>query len=470
MSTSNLRSGSVRSLDGILISVYLSLMFIGWLMVTAVAFSDSGQESFNLSNALLSQNTMWYAIAIVAFLSMLLLDYKFWNSTAWLWYSAGMFLLLLVVLVGKEVKGATSWFQVAGLSFQPSELAKLVTIVNLAGYLGLASVKINNTRSIFIALGIVFFPSCLIMLQPDAGSALIFSSLLVVLYRAGLYPIIYVILFTLIGAVIGTLMTSITEIAPFVMFLGMMLLTLQYRSTLMYQAIIAILILLTIALFNFVDHLYIIGAISLMYIGFSVYTAIRNRLQPVVVIGVFVVGVLGACFLANYGYRTILKPHQQDRINVWLHPDKCDPQGSLYNVIQSKTAIGSGGVFGKGFLQGNMTKLNYVPEQSTDFIFSTLGEEQGFVGVVGVMILFFILLARITTIAERAKNDFVLYYGYGLAAILFFQVCVNIGMTMGVMPVIGIPLPFISKGGTALVMYSLMVGMLVKMDLDRNKR
>lgn len=471
MSTSYDRSsGNVRSLDGILISVYISLLFIGWLMITAVGFSDSEQETFSITAALLSRNSFWYATALVAFLGTLLLDYKFWNSTAWLWYAAGMVLLLLVVVFGREVKGATSWFYIGGFSFQPSEFAKVVTIINLAAYLGLASVNFKNTRHILIALGIALFPSALIMLQPDAGSALIFTSLLVVFYRAGLPPIIFVIIFTLIGAVIGTLLTSVTTIVPFIFILGFGLLTTQFRNYTFYLGAVGLLALLTIALINFIEPLYLVIATGLLFVGFSVFTAIQNRLQPVVVTAVFIAGVLGVSLATNYGYESILKPHQQDRINVWLHPEKCDPQGSLYNVIQSKTAIGSGGVLGKGFLKGNMTKLNYVPEQSTDFIFSTLGEEQGFVGVVGVIILFFLLLARITTIAERAKNNFILYYGYGLASILFFQVCINIGMTMGVMPVIGIPLPFISKGGTALVMYSIMIGILVRMDLDRNKR
>lgn len=445
-------------------------MFIGWLMITTVGFSDSQQDSFNLTAALLSRNTLWYVIALGAFFGSLLLDYKFWNSTAWLWYAGGMVLLLLVVVFGKEVKGATSWFEVGGFSFQPSEFAKLVTLINLAAYLGLASTRIKNSRNLLVALGIMILPSALIMLQPDAGSALIFSSLLVVLYRAGLAPIVYIILFTLVGAVIGTLMTSILTIAPFILIMGMGLVATQFKGSTIYLAGVGLLFLLSIALRNFIDPLMLLYGVAVLYLAISIYSAIKNRLQPSVIIGIFVTGVLGVSFLANYGYNSILKPHQQDRINVWLHPDKCDPRGSLYNVIQSKTAIGSGGVLGKGFLQGNMTKLNYVPEQSTDFIFSTLGEEQGFVGVLGVVILFFLLLARITTIAERAKNDFILYYGYGLASILFFQVCINIGMTMGVMPVIGIPLPFISKGGTALVMYSLMVGILVRMDLDRNKR
>ena len=470
MASSNVRNDNVRSIDGIIVSVYFSLLFIGWLMITAVTFSEQQIESFSLVDSLLTRQSLWYGIAVSVFLGSLLLDYKFWDSTSWIWYVGGMVLLLLVVIFGREIKGATSWFVVGGFSFQPSEFAKLVTIINLAAYLGLASVKVQNNRKLLIALGIIALPPLLIMLQPDAGSALIFTSLLVVFYRAGLNPTIFIILFTLIGVVIGTLLVGVAHILPYILLIGMALLALQHRESTLILVGIGILFLITLAFVRFVDIKYLLIALGTLFTGFGIYTAITDRLQPVVTILVFVVSMLFISYAAHFGYHSVLKPHQQDRINVWLHPEKCDPQGSLYNVIQSKTAIGSGGFLGKGFLQGNMTKLNYVPEQSTDFIFSTLGEEQGFIGVLGVIILFFILLARITVIAERAKNDFIKYYAYGLAAMLFFQVFINIGMTMGVMPVIGIPLPFISKGGTALVIFSLMIGILVRMDLDRAKR
>jgi len=172
-------------------------------------------------------------------------------------------------------------------------------------------------------------------------------------------------------------------------------------------------------------------------------------------------------FGTKFAFDNFLKPHQQDRLNVWLNPSKSDPQGSLYNIIQSKTAIGSGGVRGKGFLKGTMTKLNYVPEQTTDFIFSTIGEEQGFIGVVGIVILYTILLYRITIIGERAKHKFIQFYAYSIAGILFLHYFINIGMTMGLMPVIGIPLPFISKGGSSLLVFSVMLGALLRMDLAR---
>jgi rod shape determining protein RodA len=172
-------------------------------------------------------------------------------------------------------------------------------------------------------------------------------------------------------------------------------------------------------------------------------------------------------FGSSYVFDHFLKPHQQERINVWLRPEKCDPRGSLYNIIQSKMAIGSGGFAGKGFLQGEMTKLNYVPEQSTDFIFTSIGEEQGFIGSLGVIILFTVLLMRCIVIAERANLEFIRNYGYAVAGILFVHFVFNVGMTMGLLPVVGIPLPFLSKGGSSLIAFTIMIAVLIKMDMAR---
>lgn len=469
MSTYSQRT-SVTSIDGITLSVFLSLLFIGWLMLTAVNFSDQESQVFSITDALTSSNSFYYAAALVVFFIGMIVDYKFWNSFSWVIYGIGIFLLIAVLLFGNEVKGATSWFSLAGFSFQPSEFAKWSTVLMLSSYLGLANVNIQSTRNLIIALGILFLPVIFILLQPDAGSALVFMSLGVVFYRAGMNPIVFIVLFALIGVVIGSLLFGIQPMLPALILGGMLLLIFQQKRITLFLGIWALLALFAIAFGRFVD-LYIITLVLLgLFVCFGAFTAMKQRIQPVILTTIMTFSAIGIAFASDFGYNTILKPHQQDRINVWLHPDKCDPQGSLYNVNQSKTAIGSGGVIGKGFLEGTMTKLNYVPEQSTDFIFSTLGEEQGFIGALGVLILFFIMLVRLTVLAERSKNDFIKYYGYGIAAILFFQVFVNIGMTMGIMPVIGIPLPFISKGGTALVIFSFMIGSMLRMDMDRNKR
>jgi len=216
--------------------------------------------------------------------------------------------------------------------------------------------------------------------------------------------------------------------------------------------------------------LYGISIASVTLIGFSIWHLIDRKSSFLAVVTAPVVMAIVLSFVSSYTFTNILKPHQQDRINVWLRPTKCDPHGSLYNIIQSKVAIGSGGIQGKGFLKGEMTKLNYVPEQSTDFIFSTVGEEQGFLGSFMIILLFTVLLIRITMIAERGKNKFIRYYAYSVASIIFVHFFINIGMAMGVMPVIGIPLPFLSKGGSSLLGFSIMIGVLLKMDQARLRR
>ncbi len=464
------RNRAVRGFDGITASVFFSLLFIGWMMLISVGFSDVGREGFTVLEALQDSTTLFYGLALGAFSLGLIIDYKFWNSVAPIIYSIAIVLLLGVLIFGIEVKGATSWFSLGGFSFQPSELAKWSTLLLLSSYLGLAGVNIQQRRSLFIAIGIVVLPILLILLQPDAGSALVFTALGFVFYRAGLNPVVFLALFSLIGVVIGALLWGIALTVPIILLLSMLLLIVQHKQTTPFIAVWALLLLVFVAFGSYVETWYITAALLAVFLAFAVYTAIRNRVQPVVMASLITLLAIVVAFGSDFGYNNILRPHQQDRINVWLHPEKCDPQGSLYNVIQSKTAIGSGGTLGKGFLQGTMTKLNYVPEQSTDFIYSTLGEEHGFIGSLGVMLLFLILLIRITVLAERSKNTFIQYYGYGIAGYLFFQIVVNIGMTMGLMPVIGIPLPFISKGGTALVIFSFMIGTFLRMDMDRNKR
>ena len=225
---------------------------------------------------------------------------------------------------------------------------------------------------------------------------------------------------------------------------------------------------ITVYLNGFHNYGLLIAAVVL--IGFSIWYLIDRKSSFLAVVTTPVALAIILSFASSYTFNNILQPHQQDRINVWLRPTKCDPYGSLYNIIQSKVAIGSGGIQGKGFLKGEMTKLNYVPEQSTDFIFSTVGEEQGFLGSFMVIFLFTVLLIRITMIAERGKNKFIRYYAYSVASIIFVHFFINIGMAMGLMPVIGIPLPFLSKGGSSLLGFSIMIGVLLKMDQARLRR
>jgi len=279
------------------------------------------------------------------------------------------------------VSGATSWFSIGGFSLQPSEFAKFTTALAMASYLSSYNANLRIFKSQVIAFGLIAVPIVLILMQPDAGSAIVFTSFLILFYRLG--------------------------------------------------------------------NLWRNGRKELV-----------KFLLPLIIFG-------GAfAYGANFAFNNILKPHQQSRINVWLNPSKA-PSDAIYNLRQSKLTIGSGELSGKGFLQGTRTKLDFVPEQSTDFIFCTIGEEQGFVGVFGIIALYLLFLYRITVIAERQRSDFSRNYAYGVAGILFFHFFINIGMTMGLVMIIGIPLPFISYGGSSLLAFSLMIGVLLKLDSNR---
>jgi rod shape determining protein RodA len=305
------------------------------------------------------------------------------------------------------------------------------------------------------------------LLQPDAGSALVFFSFFILLFREGLSPIYYIIGLSAIGIFVFSLMASPSVVTFGLLGIGTIFLSLNFKNKALWSIIIGTAVVSSLIFVPSDEYLYMLIAGSA---GLGLVLLLqwdRRKVTNYIVLG----GVIGIATLfsfgSNFAFEKFLEPHQQDRINVWLRPQLCDPQGSLYNIIQSKLAIGSGGLQGKGFMNGDMTKLNYVPEQSSDFIFSIIGEEQGFLGVFSVIVLFLLLLYRIIIIGERAKNNFIRHYAYGIAGIVFVHYFINIGMTMGIMPVIGIPLPFLSQGGTALIAFSLMIGVLLKMDMSR---
>jgi rod shape determining protein RodA len=307
------------------------------------------------------------------------------------------------------------------------------------------------------------------MLQPDPGSALVFFSFFMLLYRKGLDSIYYILAFTAIGIcilsfIIGPLYIMVLSLLT-VFAISMLNLRSNYNAIAIIAAVFIATYLSYLGEFNIGVWLIPI----LANIGGIVYayklknTKFINLLIPIAVACVVL------AYSTDYAVTNVLKPHQQDRINAWLRPHLCDPKGSLYNVLNSKMAISSGGFDGKGFLKGEMTKLNYVPEQPTDFIFSTVGEEQGFIGGFSVILLFTILIIQSIRIAERSRLEFFKNYAYGVAGILFVHFFINIGMTIGITPVIGIPLPFISKGGTSLAVFTVLVGIMIKMDASKNR-
>lgn len=466
----NKRSANLpRGIDIPAIGSFIALVCIGWISLFSATYQGAGMADVFSLNTEIGRQTMWLGISIISFLAVLTFDWKFWSTFAYVFYGFGIFLLLAVLVFGSEIKGSTSWFNIAGFSFQPSEFAKLGTCLALASLLGSNQISLKNNKHFLLTLGILFIPAFLILLQPDAGSALVFSSFLILLYRAGANPFYYILGIAIVTNIIITLIFGVAPALTITMLVAIGTLMLSINSNIRFMANFFLLVLASFSFYRFGYGIHVMIGLVLIMIAFSVYMVRENKIRSLAL-------TLGSTFLSGFitlitswSFSNILKPHQQDRINVWLRPHLCDPRESLYNIIQSKTAIGSGGFFGSGFLNGAMTKLDFVPEQNTDFIFCTIGEEQGFLGVFGVIMLFFVLMYRILMMAERTRLDFIRYYMYGVVGIIFFHVFINIGMTMGMMPVVGIPLPLMSKGGTSILIFFLMIGILFKMDLIRNR-
>ena len=410
-------------LDWITILIVAALAIAGWLNIFAVVYdSQLDQNIFDISQNS-GKQLLWMGFSVVVVSLIMIMDFRFFDSFAYGFYGLVVFLLIGVLLLGTVVSGSKSWFEFGFVRFQPAEFAKFATALAIAKYLSKSQVKIDNLKTLAMLAIIVSIPAVLIVLQGDTGSALVFGAFILVFYREGLSPIM-----VLIGLI---------AVALFV-------LTLLFGPT----VLIAILV----------------GAGLLMLL----YWAITKNLTPRRLWSVlFIILIPTAVILSvNWVVTEVMQPHQQNRVKAFVNPE-ADPLGYGYNVTQSKIAIGSGGFFGKGFLEGTQTKFDFVPEQSTDFIFCTIGEEHGWVGSFILVSLFVTLLLRIVFIAERQKSKFSRIYGYGVAAILFFHFMVNIGMTIGLFPVIGIPLPFFSYGGSSLLAFSILIFILLKMDAHR---
>jgi rod shape determining protein RodA len=452
--------------DWVTITLYISLLAIGWLMVYASSYKGSELNNVLDLSTQYGKQFLWILISLVIFVFSMILDSRFWHTFAYPIYGISMLLLLAVLFLGVEIKGSTSWFIIGGFSFQPAEFAKFGTALGMSSYLSYYKTDIKTRKSLLLAFLIFLLPAALIILQPDAGSALVFASFFLLLYREGLSPIYYIAVFCGIFLFVVSLVFPIYQVLAFLALIASIGLIYYKGITKNLYVFIgfALLISLNLVLFNYNYALIALSLDLFMLLG-SLYFSIRTKHIRISIsyISIFVLASLFSLG-SDYAFNNILKPHQQERINVWLQPELCDPRGSLYNVLQSKTAIGSGGFTGKGFLKGTMTKFNYVPEQSTDFIFCTVGEEQGFLGVISVLLIYMGLLMRILSIAERSKQKFTRCYAYSVLGILFIHLIINIGMTMGLVPIIGIPLPFISYGGSSLIIFSLMIGVLLKLD------
>lgn len=414
------RKGIFDNIDWVIIALYFTLVLIGWMNIYAAVYNESHRSIFDITQNY-GRQLIWIVTSLIIIFAILMIDAKFYNAFSIPLYIISIFLLVVVLFLGKEVAGARSWFQLGSFAFQPSELAKVTTALALARYISSSSFNIKEKKAkIYIGL-LVGAPMILIYLQNDTGSALVYFSFLLVLFREGLS---------------GKIMIT-----------GVLIIMLSVIALLVNKFIIT-------------------GFLALIII-FTIMIIRRRKAIVIKLISLFIVAT-GFVFSVEYAFENMLEPHQQTRVNVLLGKE-VDLRGAGYNVNQSMIAIGSGGFTGKGFLNGTQTKYDFVPEQSTDFIFCTVGEEWGFVGSLVVIALYLGLLLRIIMIAERQRSIFSRIYGYGVASILFFHFAINIGMTIGLAPVIGIPLPFFSYGGSSLWASTILLFIFVRLDESRKE-
>jgi rod shape determining protein RodA len=413
-----------QDVDWTTILLFMSMVFIGWLNIYAVGYDEEVSRSlFDMSGTLTNPQRQFIFIGIagVLILGVMVIDQRFFEVFAYLIYGMVLFLLLLVPIIGKEVGGNKSWIGIGTFGVQPSEFAKFATALALAKFIGSVNFRMDNFRNQLKLFALIGLPMALILLQKDYGTALVFTVFLLVFFREGMSPLLLIV-----GVTISFIF----------------ILTLIVPDQLYLHAVIGIALLLALYFgWKKIKRLIFLSAVAFLLMGIieSVDYLVSN-----------------------------LKPHHQNRLKALVNPD-ADPKGYGWNVTQSKIAIGSGGLTGKGFLKGTQTQYDFVPEQDTDFIFCTIGEEHGWIGSMAMIGLFVAFLLRLVYLAERQKQRFPRVFGYSVVTIFFFHFAVNIGMTIGLFPVIGIPLPFFSYGGSSLIGFTLLLFILLKLDSHRGQ-
>ncbi len=462
----------LRNTDWVTVGIYLVMVILGWINIYAAVFDEQHESILDLSQRY-GKQLIWIIAAFVLATAIFLIDTKFYSFFAYIIYALAILLLIGVLAFGEQIHGARSWFRIGSFHLQPAEFAKIATSLALAKYLSSYNLKIKSFHATVRILAIIFFPALLIAIQPDLGSALVFLTFILVAYREGFSDVLLIL--GIVLAVLFFLSLLLDQFIIFLIILGLALLmywilSSSRKTTFLAGILIAvpagILYLLSRMDLITINRYYMILLAASTALPFYLIYAYRKRIRNIYLILLLVVGSSAFTFSVDYVFHNVLKEHQQHRVNIMLGLES-DPLGLGYNVNQSKIAIGSGGFAGKGFLQGTQTKFDFVPEQSTDFIFCTVGEEWGFIGTSMVIGLFVLLLTRLIKIAERQRSDFSRIYGYGVVSVLFFHFAVNISMTIGLLPVIGIPLPFFSYGGSSLWAFTILLFILVRLDATR---
>jgi rod shape determining protein RodA len=409
-----------RSIDWPTVSLYAVLVIFGWLNIHASVYDPETHKGLLDFGTNSGKQFIWICTSVILLSAVLIIDHRFYDSFAWILYGAIVLLLVSVLFLGKEVKGSKSWFEIGGLALQPAEFAKLGVALALSKYMSEPFVRMDKLKNQLVAGGIMMVPALLVLAQNDTGSFLVFSSFLIVFYREGMSPFIIIVGFTCVVILVLTL------IFP---------------------------------------QLYLLIAFGVLGVS-SIYFLRRKTLLNIGIVLGITLGILAYTSTVHYFFNHVLKLHQQTRLKVLVDPD-VDPLGAGWQVTQAKIAIGSGGFWGKGYLDGTQTKFDFVPDQSTDNIFCTVGEEHGWLGSLLLIGLFMSLFLRLVYLAERQKTKFARVFGYCVLSVMFFHFTINIGMTIGLFPVIGIPLPFFSYGGSSLWAFTIMLFVFLNLDASR---
>lgn len=451
------------------ILVFVLLVLIGWLNIYAAVYNEATAGGFDLSSRY-GMQLIWIGISSIVAMVVLLVDDIYYHLLAYPFYGLMMVVLILTLFVGTKVNGARSWLSLGPVAIQPAEFMKVATSLALARFMSDYNFSLSKPKGVIGVGLILLFPMAVILLQNDMGSALVYCSFLVMLYREGLNPWVYYALFLVVGLFVGSFLLSPTALLALLIVLfvvSQLLSNHNPRHSLIYVASVVLLSLLIYGLAWFtemgVSYYHSLLVASIVMLLPALYHAYRHKMSTIYLFAIMFVGSLLFIGVVDYVFNDVLQLHQQKRILDLLGLES-DLRGWGYNVHQSKIAIGSGGLFGKGFLEGTQTKYDFIPEQSTDFIFCTVGEEWGFVGSVVVLVLFATLIVRLMKMGERQQEPFRRVYCYSVAGIFLFHIVINIGMTIGLMPVIGIPLPLFSYGGSSLLAFTLLFFIAVRLD------
>lgn len=468
--TGNRHNRIFDGVDRITVLLYVLVVLAGCISILSASYDDGAADVFSFSHFYMKQ-AVWVGVAFVTAVVVLLLDGRFYHMFAYPAYIIGLLVLAAALVIGKEVNGAKAWFEFGSFRVQPVEFVKIATALALARVMSEYSFSISRPGDLMKVGLVIFLPLAIIVLQNDTGSGIVLGSFLFVLYREGLnkwlcIPVLLIAALFIFSFILSplTLLVMLILVCTF----SEAMMNGEWRSRIVFLSAVALasgVLYLTAGLLcsGSLDFYHALLIVTLLSLVFAAVYAYRTNLRNIFITMALFIGSMVFLPTTDYIFNSILKQHQRDRILSFLGIIS-DPLGTDYNVNQAKIAIGSGGFIGKGFLRGTQIKYGFVPERHTDFIFCTVGEEWGFVGSLAVLGLLCALILRLMRMGERQEEPFGRIYCYSVAAILLFHVLVNVGMTVGLMPVMGIPLPFMSYGGSSLIAFTVLVFIAVRLD------